>query len=161
MLLLSGNIVVADARINSCLDLVVDELMLTGESVPVEKSCAPLRPNVALADRCNMLYAGTVVVSGSAVALVVATGDRTEVGRIATLVATTEQSQTPLQQQMDRLGKHLTVASIMASAVVFGLGLLRGTPLSQLLRISTALAIAATSRRIASRYYIDIGNRFA
>ena len=143
MLLLAGNIVAADARIVSCVELLVDKSMLTGESVPVEKSGALISPAVALADRTNMLYAGTVIVAGSAVALVVATGERTEAGSIATLVGNTAQRQTPLQCQMDRLGRHLTVASVLSSVVVFGLGFLRGTPLSQSLRMATALAVAA------------------
>lgn len=143
VLLPTGSIMAADARILSSVDLQVDESMLTGESLPASKSRAVLPPSVPLADRTNMLYAGTVVVSGSAVAVVVAIGSATETGRIQALVASTAPTETPIQRQLNRLGTQLTFASIAASGLVFGLGVLRGVPFATLMRTTTALAVAA------------------
>lgn len=141
--LMPGVIIAADARIIACADLQVDESMLTGESLPVSKTRRALPESVALADRLNMLYAGTVVVAGSGAGVVVAIGDNTEAGRINTLVAATKPNQTPMQRQLNRIGQQLTFASIAASGLVFGLGILRGVPLAALIRTTTALAVAA------------------
>ncbi len=138
-----GNIIAADARIISSIDLQVDESMLTGESVPVMKSCTTLPRSVAVSDRTNMLYAGTVAMSGSAVAVVVATGGATEAGQIKALVASTNPTETPIQRQFNHLGTQLTLASMAASGLVFGFGFLRGVPLATLIRTTTALAVAA------------------
>lgn len=143
IMLPTGSIVAADARIVSSIDLQVDESMLTGESMPVSKSSAAIARAVGLTDRTNMLYAGTVIVSGSGMAIVVATGAMTEVGRISSLVATTTPVETPIHRQLNQLGTQLTLASIAASGLVFGLGLLRGIPLATLIRTTTALAVAA------------------
>ena len=143
ILLPTGSIIAADARILSSVELQVDESMLTGESLPASKSCAVLPQSVALADRTNMLYAGTVVVSGSGVAVVVAIGGATEAGRIQSLVASTTPTETPIQRQLNHLGTQLTFASIAASGLVFGLGFLRGVPFAALIRTTTALAVAA------------------
>ena len=143
ILLPTGSIISADARILSSVELQVDEATLTGESLPASKSCAVLPQSVALADRANMLYAGTVVVSGSGVAVVVAIGGATEAGRIQSLVASTTPTETPIQRQLNNLGTQLTFASLAASGLVFGLGFLRGVPFAALIRTTTALAVAA------------------
>ena len=122
ILLPTGSIIPADARILSSFELQVDGATLTGESLPAPKSCAVLPQSVALADRTNMLYAGTVVVSGSGVAVVVAIGGATEAGRIQSLVASTTPTATPIQRQLNNLGTQLTFASLAASGLVFGLG---------------------------------------
>ncbi len=143
ILLVPGTIAAADARILSSVELQVDELMMTGESVPVLKSSTALAESAALADRTNMLHAGTVVVSGSGLAVVVAIGDATEAGQIRTLMASQSPGETPIQRQFNRLGTQLTFASLAASSLVFALGFLRGMPLATLIRTTTALAVAA------------------
>jgi len=96
VLLQSGDKVPADLRLIRSRELRIAEAALTGESVPVEKGVAALSPDIPLADQNNMAYASTLVTYGQGTGIVVATGDRTEVGRISHLIATAEEIQTPL-----------------------------------------------------------------
>jgi P-type Ca2+ transporter type 2C len=97
----SGDVVPADARLLDARDLTLDESALTGKSMPTVKSPAPLpEAYVALADRSNMVYRGTTVTGGSGLAVIVATGSRTEVGRVQALVGEASQPETPLQRQL-------------------------------------------------------------
>jgi len=143
ILLMPGTVIAADARILVANELSIDESLLTGESAPVVKTYDVIATEVPIAERHNMAFAGTGVVSGTGLAIVVATGTHTEMGRIAHVIANTEQTQTPMQRQLDRLGTQLTYASLISSAAVFGLGALRGTPVIDLIRAATALAVAA------------------
>jgi len=139
-----GHDVPADARVIDVAGLAVDEAALTGESVPVAKVAAALASsNGALADRVNMLYAGTIVTEGTGTAVVTATGRRTELGRIRALVAETATPSTPLERQLDRVGRRLVGVSLGACAAVLGLGLLRGVPLLEMARSAISLAVAA------------------
>ena len=102
---------VADARLAQCSRLSVDEAALTGESLPLEKSAtARIDDHAPLADRRTMVYRGSVVTGGRGLAIVVATGRHTEIGRIQTLLAESIQPETPLQRQMSGLGRQLTWA---------------------------------------------------
>jgi Ca2+-transporting ATPase len=94
------------------------EAALTGESAPVEKRVGPLSPATALAERCNMVYAGTTATYGRGLAVVTATGLNAEIGRIATLLEATESPPTPLQRQLDAVGKVLGAAVIVIAAIV-------------------------------------------
>jgi Ca2+-transporting ATPase len=144
MILQRGMVVPADGRLVSVCSLTVSEAALTGESLPVAKSVAPLRrPDVALADRVNMVYRGSIVMGGSGAAVVVATGTRTEVGRIHRLVDATIAPQTPLQRQLDALGEQLVWITLAASGLIFGAGWLRGLALMQLARSALSVAVAA------------------
>src|SRR6266566_375683 len=144
MILQRGMVVPADGRLISVCTLAVSEAALTGESLPVAKSAEPLRrSDVALADRVNMVYRGAVVTGGSGTAIVVATGARTEVGRIHRLVHATIAPQTPLQRQLDALGEQLVWITLAASGLIFGAGWLRGLALMQLARSSLSVAVAA------------------
>jgi Ca2+-transporting ATPase len=139
-----GDLVPADARLLEDHLLQVDEASLTGESVPVKKKAeAVLRENAPLADRCNMVYSSTVVTYGKGTALVTATGMGTELGKIAHLVQTVGRESTPLQDQLDKVGKLLVYGCILIVAAVFGLGLWRGVPPVEMFLTAVSLAVAA------------------
>ncbi|MBN2044230.1 MAG: cation-translocating P-type ATPase [Anaerolineales bacterium] len=140
----AGSKVPADARLIMTANLRVEEASLTGESEPVDKTTQPLdEEDITLGDRTNMLYMGTTVVFGRGTAAVVQTGMQTELGRIAEMIQTVEEDQTPLQKRMDRMGKTLAVVALGIVAVVFVLGLLRGEEPSEMFLTSVAMAVAA------------------
>jgi P-type Ca2+ transporter type 2C len=144
----AGDKIPADARIVEEANLHVDEAPLTGESMPVPKDAASIERDVGIADRRNMLYAGTVATYGRGRAVVVATGMGTEVGRIAGLLETAKKDPTPLQQELDRTGKRLSIVMLGICAVVFATGLLTSNVWSlhtilSLFLFAVALAVAA------------------
>ncbi len=141
--LVRGTVVPADARVLSACDLRVAEAMLTGESLPVAKRAEQVAPTAALADRASMVYRGTAATAGSGTAIVVATGPRTEMGRIQRLVGSVSAPQTPMQRQLDQLGRQLVWASLAACGAVMGVGALRGIALFQIVRSAVSLAVAA------------------
>lgn len=144
VLLEAGNIVPADLRLVATSSLAIDESVLTGESVPVDKhSDALTHADVAIADRRNIAHKGTVVTYGRATGVVVATGMHTELGRIAHLLARTEASQTPLQRRLAVFGRRLAIAVIAICAIVFATGLLRGEAALPMLLTALSLAVAA------------------
>jgi Ca2+-transporting ATPase len=139
----SGDVVPADARLLEETDLEVDEAALTGESAPVSKSSEPVEPDAPLAEHTSMVYKGTNVTRGSGGAVVSGTGMDTEVGAIARELAATEETETPLQQELDELGRRLGLGVIVLAALVVPLLLLRGTPLVQAGLTAVSLAVAA------------------
>lgn len=144
LVLAPGDVVPADARLLSARELTVGEAMLTGESLPVPKHAGALsRRIVPLGERANMVYRGTAVTGGSGTAIVVATGGRTEAGRIQSLVGRSEAPQTPIERQLDALGRQLVWLSLAACGAVLGVGALRGFALFQLFRSGVSLAVAA------------------
>jgi Ca2+-transporting ATPase len=144
LVLRPGSYVPADARLIEANRLSVDESALTGESLPVPKNTEPLsKQDIPLGDRVNMVYMGTLVTGGQGLAVVVATGKFTEMGRIHTLVSESQMPETPMQKQLDQAGSQLVVVSGAVCAVVFGIGLLRGYGLIQMLKSSISLAVAA------------------
>src|SRR5918999_1218524 len=120
----AGDKIPADARIIESANLRTDEAPLTGESTPVAKETQAIDADVGLGDRRNMLFSGTVATYGRGRAIVVATGMETEVGRIAGLLEAAEKEPTPLQQELDRTGKRLTIIMLAICAVVFATGVL-------------------------------------
>ncbi len=112
----------ADARMIEIANLHTDEAPLTGESIPVAKETRPIDGDVGIGDRHNMLFSGTVATYGRGRAVVVATGMPTEVGRIAGLLEAAEKEPTPLQQELDRTGKRLSIIMLGICAVVFATG---------------------------------------
>ncbi|MWA05867.1 HAD-IC family P-type ATPase [Actinomadura sp. LD22] len=137
----SEDLVPADARLLWAESLEVDEATLTGESVPVAKSVEP-SPGADPADRHCMLYEGTTVVAGSAVALVVATADTTEAGRAAALAGTADASSS-MQARLAELTHQALPATLLGGAAVTVLGMLRGLPLRRALGSGVAVAVAA------------------
>jgi Ca2+-transporting ATPase len=144
VLLEAGNLVPADLRLHQVAQLKVDESTLTGESVTAEKHAAPLPAGEhALGDRCNMAFKGTLVTHGRASGLVVATGARTQLGQVATLLNQETDRSTPLQARLAVFGKRLSLIVLVICAVIFAIGVLRGEPV--LLMALTAISLAVAS----------------
>ncbi len=141
ILLEPGDIVPADARILKSYNLKVNEAVLTGESLPVEKRSSKISSDY-VADRANTVFASTVVVSGKAEAVVVNTGMNTEFGKIAKSLQM-EEGMTPLQKQMDVFGKKLTVIIFLIIGVVGIAQFIKGEPLVEVFLFAISLAVAA------------------
>jgi P-type Ca2+ transporter type 2C len=144
----AGDKIPADARVIEAANLRTDEAPLTGESMPVAKDARPIATHVGVGDRRNMLYAGTITTYGRGRAVVIATGMATEVGRIAGLLEAAKKDPTPLQLELDRTGKRLSVIMLAICAVVFATGLLSSTVwnlnvILGLFLFAVALAVAA------------------
>lgn len=139
----AGDLIPADARILEVAELRVDESPLTGESLPVEKSSEVIEEEMEVADRENILYKGTAVTAGTAIAIVFATGMNTEVGNISSLVEEQEQEDTPLTRKLNTLTKKLIWVILAMAAAFFLIGWLTGKELYQLVQTSIAWAIAA------------------
>ena len=137
-------LVPADARVITANRLTVNEAMLTGESAPVVKAANVVAPHSApIGDRHNMVFRGTVVTGGAGRAVVTATGPETELGRIQSLLGSEDQPATPLQRQLDALGRQLVFGSVAACGLFAAIGLIRGFGLLPLLKTVTSLAVAA------------------
>ncbi|MDF3036985.1 MAG: family hydrolase [Paucimonas sp.] len=144
VLLEAGDSVPADGRLVVSIGVEVDESALTGESVPVAKQAAPLSDAaITLSERSNMLYMNTLLTRGRAELLVTAIGPSTEMGRLSKELAETEEPPTPLQVQLDRLGKRLGVIALTLVGLLSLLQLLRGAEPTQILMDAIALAVAA------------------
>jgi Ca2+-transporting ATPase len=143
VLLEAGNAVPADLRLAETHTLRVDESALTGESVPVDKSSAVIEGGeLSLGDLFNMAFKGTLVTNGRAKGVVVSTGMRTEIGKIASMLQDAE-SVTPLQKRMADFGRKLSYIILMICMLLLGVGLLRGEDPMKMLLLSISLAVAA------------------
>lgn len=143
IILESGDKVPADLRLIEVNNLQTDEASLTGESNPITKTINSLVRSTPLAERKNMLFSGTGVVRGTGKAVVVATGMRTEIGKIADMVQKAEKSETPLQKKLKEFGKFLGYITISISVLVFVIGFIRGMDLIEIFLTAVALAVAA------------------
>ncbi|QID18809.1 HAD-IC family P-type ATPase [Nitrogeniibacter mangrovi] len=141
--LAAGDRVPADVRIAHAAGLQASEAALTGESAAVAKHSAALPAPTRVAERSNMAFAGTLVVAGQGRGLVVATGDATETGRIAQMLAGTEALETPLTRAMGRFSNLLLVVILALAAMTFALGLARGESAVEMLMAAVALAVGA------------------
>ena len=139
-----GAQVPADARLVTSAEVEVNEASLTGESAPVEKMAqAQLETSTPLAERINMVYLGTAILAGTGAAIVTATGLATELGRIGQLVALAGERTTPLELQVEELGRRLLFVGLGICALVAGVGILHGEPIALMLETAISLAVAA------------------
>ena len=153
----AGDRVPADARITSAINLAIDEAALTGESAAVEKSSDRLASAaLPIGDRCNVVFAGTLVTRGRGQAIVVATGMATEFGQISRLVQTVEAGRTPLQENLDRLGSGLGKAALGVVALIVMLGLWRGMPPLEMFIFGIALAVAVVPEALPAVVTISL-----
>ncbi|GIV88675.1 MAG: ATPase [Chloroflexus sp.] len=157
VLLRAGDRVPADLRLIEAVNLQIEEAALTGESLPVEKNAAVIIPPTApVADRKNMVYAGTSVSYGRGRGIVVATGMHTEFGTIATMLQTIETGRTPLQENLDRVGHVLARAALVIVAIITVLGLWRGQPLVEMIIFGIALAVAVVPEALPAVVTISL-----
>ena len=143
VLLQSGDRVPADLRLLHQRNLQIEEAALTGESVPVEKQTAPLPAGAILAERTNLAFAGTLVTYGQGEGIVCATGDNTEMGRIAGLIHTAQDVQTPLTRKIAHFSRLLLWVILALAAATFGVGLLHGESWVDMFMAAIALAVGA------------------
>ncbi len=143
LVLEAGDMVPADARLVLGSKVQVDESALTGESMPVEKGTAEVAAEAILAERSSMLYKATFLTNGNARAVVVATGMNTELGRIAHLVQSADQSATPLEKRLEEFSRKLIKLTVALVVLIFIAGLIDGQPWLEMLETSIALAVAA------------------
>ena len=139
----SGMKIPADLRIISRENLEIDEAILTGESVPQEKSEAVLNIEASLGDRTNMLFGGTMVISGKALGVTVATGKQTEFGKIAEEVATAGETKTPLQIRLGKFSTILLAVVLIIVFIIFLVGILKGLDILQMFLTALSAAISA------------------
>lgn len=150
LLLEAGDMIVADGRIIENFSLQVNESSLTGESTNVDKDDSDITEDVALGDRINMVFSGSLVTYGRANILVTATGMHTEMGKIATLMNNTKSKATPLQISLDNFSKKLATIIMVISLIVFGLRLMQGEKILDSLMFAVALAVAAIPEALGS-----------
>jgi Ca2+-transporting ATPase len=143
LVLEAGDVTAADARLRTAHSLTTNEAALTGESAAVEKDATPVSADAALADRRDMVFMGTSVATGTAVAEVIATGMHTELGKIAHLLSTAQESVTPLQRRLAQVSQTLLYLCGGIVAVVALAGVLRGWPSLQVFMAAVSLAVAA------------------
>lgn len=140
----AGDFVPADARLLKSSSLKSEESALTGESVPSEKDASVLvTEDAPLGDRTNIIFSGCSITYGTATAVVTATGMNTEMGKIANLLDTEEETQTPLQVKLTQLGKYLGILALAACAIIFIVGLSNGIPALDIFMTAVSLAVSA------------------
>lgn len=157
VLLRAGDKIPADARLIESVNLQAEEAALTGESVAVEKHSEQLAdPDLALGDRRNMVFSGTVATYGRGRAVVASTGMKTEFGKIAQLLQTVESGKTPLQENLDRVGRALARAALVVVLIIVGLGVVRGEPPLEMLIFGIALAVAVVPEALPAVVTISL-----
>ncbi len=157
VLLTAGDRIPADLRLIESANLRVNEAALTGESNPVDKHTAPLAdPSLGIGDRLNLAYSGTDVVYGRGRGVVTATGLGTHFGQVTGMLAGVEQVRTPLQENLDRVGRVLAVAAGIVVVLIAGLGVLRGEPLLEMFIFGVALAVAVVPEALPAVVTISL-----
>lgn len=144
LILSSGDRIPADCRLFSASGLMTDESSLTGESTGVSKCADILIPaDAPLAERQNLCFASTMVIGGKAEAITISTGMQTEVGRIADMILTADAKETPLQKKLSEIGKNLGILALFICAIIFCIGLSRGSEPFEMFLTAVSLAVAA------------------
>ncbi len=143
VLLHSGDKVPADMRLIEVHDLKINESVLTGESLPVEKNVKKLAEKTLLGDKLNMAFASTLTVFGSACGVVTATGDNTEIGKISRMIASAEDIKTPLTEKIEVFSSKLLWLIVFLSVLAFGVGIYKGLPIVDTFMAGVAMAVAA------------------
>ena len=150
ILLEAGDMIPADGRLIENASLKVDESALTGESLAVEKSMDIILEEAPLGDRTNMLFSGSFVTYGRGRAVVTNVGMQTEVGKIAGLLKSTSEKQTPLQANLDDFGKKLSILILIFCGILFAISVFRGEKISSAFMFAVALAVAAIPEALSS-----------
>ena len=157
ILLRAGDRIPADARLIEAINLQVEEAVLTGESLPVEKHTQPIpKGDMAVGDRKNMVYSGTAASYGRGRAVVAETGMNTEFGKIAKMLQTVETGRTPLQENLDKVGTMLARAGFVVVAIIVAIGLFRGQPFIEMLIFGIALAVAVVPEALPAVVTISL-----
>lgn len=155
----TGDIVCADARIIKSSNLAVEESAITGESFATEKDESKIcSPNTPLADRKNMLYTGSIIDRGNALAVAVETGLKTETGKVQAFVNSGKTNQTPLQIKLSHTGKIIGIIIMIISIIVFFLGAMQKVNLMEMFMISISLAVAAIPEGLPAVVTIVLAN---
>ncbi|MBM7563519.1 calcium-translocating P-type ATPase, SERCA-type [Paenibacillus sacheonensis] len=140
----SGDRIPADLRFTETNSCYAEESALTGESVPVNKHCDPIKSSdIPLGDMRNIGFMGTMITRGTAKGIVVRTGMNTEMGKIANLIQQTESMETPLQHRLEQLGKILIIVALALTVMVVLAGILHGQPAYEMFLAGVSLAVAA------------------
>ncbi len=139
----TGDSVPADLRLVESVNLKIQEAALTGESLPVEKDIATISGEVPIGDRTNLAFSSCSVTYGRGIGVVVATGENTEVGKIAAMIQSVPDMRTPMQVRLDKLGKVLAIISLVVCAMIFIIGLCYGRGLMEMFMMAVSLAVAA------------------
>ena len=150
LILDAGDYIPADGRLIESASLKVDESALTGESIAVEKNTEVIEQEVPLADRVNMVYSGSFVTYGRGVCLVTGTGMDTEVGKIASLLKSTQEKRTPLQVSLDQFGQKLSILILVFCGLLFAVNVLQGGNVGDAFLFAVALAVAAIPEALSS-----------
>ena len=150
ILLEAGDMIPADGRLIENASLKVDESALTGESLAVEKNIDPILEEAALGDRSNMMFSGSFVTYGHGRVVVTDIGMQTEVGKIAGLLKTTSEKQTPLQVSLEEFGKKLSILILVFCGILFAVNVFRGEKISSAFMFAVALAVAAIPEALSS-----------
>ncbi|MBI2416266.1 MAG: HAD-IC family P-type ATPase [Candidatus Kerfeldbacteria bacterium] len=146
----AGDKIPADGRLLTISDLEVNEAALTGESEPVLKQLASITNDTTpVADQSNMVFTGTVVTKGQATVVVTATGITTEIGKIAQLIHETVEEPTPLQQQLSKFARRMTVVVVMLAVLIFGFGYFTGGNVVAMFTVAVAVSVSAIPEGLA------------
>lgn len=159
MVLSEGDAIAADGRLLTSNNFAVMEASLTGESEAVDKDPeATYDEETSIGDRLNMVFSGTAVTRGKAQVVVTGTGMKTEVGRISEMMSGEKDQQTPLDKEVDQLGKALIIVAFVAAALVVAIGLFNGNPVDEIFHIAVILAVAAIPEAMPAVQTITLSN---
>ena len=155
-LIQTGNRIPADGRLIEAVNLRTEESSLTGESVPVSKTTEPVMDAASIGDRKNMVFAGTTGSYGRGTAVAVSTGMATEFGKIAALLQEVEEEPTPLQANLERMGRWIAIGALSLTAALSVIGIFRGNPVLKMILWGVSLAVAAVPEALPAVVTISL-----